>query len=60
MLPFSIGPFEIARALGSVGITDGAAACHAGSIALVLKCIADVKGSPFDPASETIVRLRAS
>ena len=55
--PWMISDVDLPKALKENGIADPAQAVGNLKVKLVVKCIADVKGSPFDPSAETIVRL---
>ncbi|MBK8234408.1 MAG: hypothetical protein IPK74_02520 [Deltaproteobacteria bacterium] len=48
---------DLAKVLANNGIHDPNAAVDNPNIRLQVKCIADVKGSPFDPSAEVDVRL---
>lgn len=50
---------ELAKYLGKAGIEDPNAAVGKSGVRLRVKCIADVKGSPFDPCAEVDVQLVA-
>lgn len=56
-MPFSVRGVDIATAMQKNGITDANAAVQSGAVSLVVRCIADVKGSPFDPSVDAVVRL---
>lgn len=58
--PFLVSEVDLAGAMAKNGITDPAGAVASGTVKMTLKCIADVKGSPFDPSSEVLVQLRPS
>jgi hypothetical protein len=48
---------DIPTQLGKLGFADAADAVSSGQVKFKLKVIADVKGSPFDPSSEQVVRI---
>jgi hypothetical protein len=58
--PLLVSEVDLANAMSKNGITDPAGAVASGAVKMTLKCIADVKGSPFDPSSEVLVQLRPS
>lgn len=55
--PWMVMDVDLAKVLASNGIADPSAAVGNPNVRLVVKCIADVKGSPFDPSAEVDVRL---
>lgn len=55
--PWMVSDVDLARVLASNGFPDPNAATGDPRVRLVVKCIADVKGSPFDPSAEVDVRL---
>ena len=55
--PWMISDVDLPKALKDNGFADANAATQDPKVKLVVKCIADVKGSPFDPSAETIVRM---
>jgi hypothetical protein len=48
---------DLRAVLAKNGFNNPVAAIDDSRIRLVVKCIADVKGSPFDPSAEVNVRL---
>lgn len=55
--PWMVSDVDLPRILASNGFADADAATRDPRVRLVVKCIADVKGSPFDPSAEVAVRL---
>lgn len=51
---------DLPKYLSKAGINDPNAAVGNARVKLKVKCIADVKGSPFDPSAEVVVALSAS
>lgn len=51
---------EIEKFLNKAGISNASDAIGNPNVKLKVKCIADVKGSPFDPSAEVVVQLVAS
>ncbi|MBL9027702.1 MAG: hypothetical protein JNL21_36265 [Myxococcales bacterium] len=58
--PFMVSEVDLANAMSKNGISDPAGAVASGAVKMTLKCIADVKGSPFDPSNEVLIQLRPS
>jgi len=57
--PWLVTDVDLPRLLASAGISDPTSAVGNPRVRLSVKCIADVKGSPFDPSDEVDVRLIA-
>ena len=55
--PWMVMDVDLASALRKAGFADPNAAAGDPRVRLQVKCIADVKGSPFDPSAEVDVRL---
>lgn len=55
--PWMVSDVDLAGVLTRNGFADVNAATSDPRVRLVVKCIADVKGSPFDPSAEVAVRL---
>lgn len=55
--PWMVSDVDLPKILASNGFPDANAATEDPRVRLVVKCIADVKGSPFDPSAEVTVRL---
>ncbi len=55
--PWMVSDVEIAKQLRKAGFNDPFTAIDNPKVKLKVKCIADVKGSPFDPSAEVEVRL---
>lgn len=55
--PWMVMDVDLAGVLARNGFADPNAAAGDPRVRLVVKCIADVKGSPFDPSAEVDVRL---
>jgi len=55
--PWMVSDVDLAKYLAKAGISDPNAAVGNDNVKLKVKCIADVKGSPFDPSAEVQVRL---
>ena len=55
--PWMVSDVDLAGILRRNGFSDPNAATSDPRVRLVVKCIADVKGSPFDPSAEVTVRL---
>lgn len=55
--PWMVMDVDLAKYLKKAGINDPNAAVGDSRVKLKVKCIADVKGSPFDPSAEVIVGL---
>jgi hypothetical protein len=55
--PWMVSDVDLAKVLAKAGYGDPNAAVNDPRVRLVVKCIADVKGSPFDPSAEVTVRL---
>jgi hypothetical protein len=55
--PWMVSDVDIPKILRGNGFPDVNAAADDPRVRLVVKCIADVKGSPFDPSAEVNVRL---
>jgi hypothetical protein len=55
--PWMVMDVDLAKYLAKAGIADPNAAVGNAKVKLRVKCIADVKGSPFDPSAEVEVRL---
>lgn len=55
--PWMVSDVDLAKYLAKAGIDDPNAAVDNSRVTLKVKCIADVKGSPFDPSAEVNVRL---
>ncbi|MEM7153734.1 MAG: hypothetical protein AAF799_12880 [Myxococcota bacterium] len=58
--PWLVCDVELAKYLAKGGISDPNAAVGNSNVRLKVKCIADVKGSPFDPSAEVTVQLAPS
>lgn len=54
---FIVMDVDLPKVLAENGHADPDAATTKPNISLVVKCIADVKGSPFDPSHEVQIRL---
>lgn len=59
-MTFLVHDVDLRAVAAKSQILDANGAAGAGAIKLVVKCVADVKGSPFDPSSETLVTLLPS
>ena len=57
---FKVNDIDIERYLNNQSYTDMAAVVGHPKIKLLVNCIADVKGSPFDPCAEVEVKLAPS
>jgi hypothetical protein len=57
--PFIVTEVDLAKVLDKNGFSEPQQAIGDGRVKLVVKCIADVKGSPFDPSAEVTVALVA-
>ncbi|MEM6992179.1 MAG: hypothetical protein AAF721_16835 [Myxococcota bacterium] len=57
--PWMVSDVDLAKYLRKGGIADPNGAVGNAKVKLKVKCIADVKGSPFDPSAEVEVRLVA-
>lgn len=55
--PWMVMDVDVAAVLRKAGFGDPNAAAGDPRVRLQVKCIADVKGSPFDPSAEVDVRL---
>ena len=55
--PWRVMDVDVAGVLAKAGFPDPNAATSDSRVRLVVKCVADVKGSPFDPCAEVDVRL---
>lgn len=55
--PWMVMNVDLATILARNGFTDPNSAVGNSRVRLQVKCIADVKGSPFDPSAEVDVRL---
>lgn len=55
--PWMVSDVDLAGILARNGFPDPNAATGDPRVRLEVKCIADVKGSPFDPSAEVTVRL---
>ena len=55
--PWMVSDVDLPKILARNGFPDPNAAVDDPRVRLVVKCIADVKGSPFDPSAEVTVRL---
>lgn len=55
--PWMVSELDLAGILAGSGFPDANEATRDPRVRLVVKCIADVKGSPFDPSAEVTVRL---
>ncbi len=55
--PWLVGDVDLAKVLEKAGFGDPRDAIGDPCVQLVVKCIADVKGSPFDPSAEVNVTL---
>lgn len=55
--PWMVSDVDLAKYLRKAGIADPNAAVGNSRVELRVKCIADVKGSPFDPSAEVVVKL---
>jgi hypothetical protein len=55
--PWMVSNVDLAGVLSRNGISDPSLAIGNPRVRLQVKCIADVKGSPFDPSAEVDVRL---
>ncbi len=58
--PWMVDDVDLAKYLAKAGISDPNAAVGNSNVKLKVKCIADVKGSPFDPSAEVVVQLAPS
>lgn len=58
--PWMVSDVDLAKYLAKSGINDPNAAVGDSRVKLKVKCIADVKGSPFDPSAEVVVGLSAT
>ncbi len=58
--PWMVSDVNIPGILARLGFSDANAAASDPRVRLVVKCIADVKGSPFDPSAEVNVALAPS
>jgi hypothetical protein len=58
--PWMVMDVDIPGVLAKNGFPDPNAATNDSRVRLVVKCIADVKGSPFDPSAEVNVRMTPS
>lgn len=56
-MTFLVHDVDLRAVAAKNSILDANGAASAGAIKLVVKCVADVKGSPFDPSSETLVTM---
>jgi hypothetical protein len=52
-----VGDVDLAKYLAKSDINDPKDAVGNSRVKLKVKCIADVKGSPFDPSAEVVVKL---
>lgn len=57
--PWMVSDVDLAKVLQRNGFSDPTEAIGDRRVRLVVKCIADVKGSPFDPSAEVNVTLTA-
>ena len=57
--PWLVGDIDLAKVLQKNGYSEPQEAIGDGRVRLVVKCIADVKGSPFDPSAEVSIPLTA-
>lgn len=55
--PWMVSDVDLAKILEKNGYSEPQQAIGDGRVRLVVKCIADVKGSPFDPSAEVTVQL---
>jgi hypothetical protein len=55
--PWMVMGVDLPKILASNGFPNPAHALGNDRVQLVVKCIADVKGSPFDPSAEVNVTL---
>jgi hypothetical protein len=55
--PWMVMNVDLPAVLARCSINDPSTAVGSPRVRLQVKCIADVKGSPFDPSAETDVRL---
>ena len=55
--PWMVSDVDLPGVLARNGFPDATTATRDPRVRLVVKCIADVKGSPFDPSAEIQVRL---
>lgn len=55
--PWMVSDVDLPAVLARNGISDPSLAVNNPRVRLQVKCIADVKGSPFDPSAEVDVRL---
>ena len=55
--PWMVSDIDLPRVLARNSFPDANAAASDARVRLVVKCIADVKGSPFDPSAEVVVDL---
>lgn len=58
--PWMVMDVDLPKYLAKAGISDPNAAVGNPNVKLKVKCIADVKGSPFDPSAEVQVALSPS
>ncbi len=57
--PWMVSDVDLAKILSKNGFSEPTEAIGDKRVRLVVKCIADVKGSPFDPSAEVNVELTA-
>ena len=54
---FIVSNVDVRRALAQAGMINSDKAIGNPDVQFIVRCIADVKGSPFDPSAEVAVRL---
>lgn len=57
--PWMVSDIDLSKVLQKNGYSEPQEAIGDGRVRLVVKCIADVKGSPFDPSAEVSITLTA-
>ena len=57
--PWLVSDIDLTKVLQKNGYSEPHEAIGDGRVRLVVKCIADVKGSPFDPSAEVSIALTA-
>jgi hypothetical protein len=57
--PWLVSDIDLSKVLKKNGYSEPQEAIGDGRVRLVVKCIADVKGSPFDPSAEVSIALTA-
>lgn len=56
-MSFLVTKVDVRRALAQAGMINSEKAIDNPDVKFIVRCIADVKGSPFDPSAEVAVRL---